>query len=269
MRFNKPVKSEYYNHCYDLEHYFPTQWEGPIHIFDDKLSEIGVYGMEGSVEPHFHIITDGYSDICIKIMKNEYYRHPSIVLKDNECKRLNDFLRSRTDCLYKKSENSIWCDIFEAWNNAGGNVGYGYYESEKMINSIPDYSTINYTGDFIISDLGFVGHMDTELGMCKIEFKRYSSIAINIICNENIIGWVDLLNKIITINCRYVERKYRNELYTIINGWLNNELSLNNMYLYNYQYIIMQWLHAGLVPSIKYQKAYYNAREFKVKYIFQ
>lgn len=266
MQFIKPGKSEYYNHCYDLEHYFPTKWNGPIHIFDDKLSEIAAYGMEGFAEPHFHIITDGYPDICVKLMTNEYYGNPSIILKDDECKRLNDFLKTRTCCIYKYSpaNSTVWSELFEAWNNGDGNVGYGYYEAEKYINNIPDYSTIHRNSDFIIPDI----EMDTELGICKIEYApNGSSITINFVHNENIIAYADMLNKTAYIDCRFVEKKYRENLYFNLNSWLYNELSLNNAYLYNYQYIIMNWLHCGFTPGFNYLYPYYDWTKLKIRFI--
>ena len=271
MQFIKPGKSEYYNHCYDLEHYFPTKWNGPIHIFDDKLSEIAVYGMEGFAEPHFHIITDGYPDICIKIMTNEYYGNPSIILNEKGCKNLNNFLRSHVDCEYRKSINSVWYDIFDLWNNAGGNVGYGYYEAEKYLNHIPDYSVIHYTPNPGIPDPGCI---DTAFGICKIGYSRIhnchdhsKTMLIDIIHGKNIIASIDIINKIVRIDCRFVKGKYRENLYFNLNDWLYNELSLRNIYIYNYQCIIMDWLHFGLISGIDYLKLYYDHSKLKTKFI--
>ena len=169
-------------------------------------------------------------------------------------------------CIYKytPANSTVWSELFETWNNGDGNVGYGYYEAEKYINNIPDYSIIHRNSDFIIPDI----EMDTELGICKIEYApNGSSITINFVHDENIIAYADMLNKTAYIDCRFVEKKYRENLYFNLNRWLYNELSLNNVYLYNYQYIIMNWLHCGYTPGINYLDPYYDWNKLKIRFI--
>ena len=64
MYYNTPthyITKKWYKY-YDL----PIYEIEPILIFPNQSSVIRVYGMEGMVEPHFHICTNGKPDICIK-----------------------------------------------------------------------------------------------------------------------------------------------------------------------------------------------------------
>lgn len=246
MDYNRPGKHNLEDLYYSLDVYCSDDF----YLFDNIPSVIKVYGMEGFVDPHIHICTDGRPDICIKLYTNEYFGRPTTILNTNQCSILNEFI------------NSHWDELIDAWDSSDGNIVYSKWES---VNTCPNYLYIELDKKVSISisdtiDLPFgIGHfsiINSNLdGICvSIDVSGYNTI------------YIGLISRIAIIKDNKIDKSFRSEIYDAINNKIRWRAPISNPYLYLYQYLIMHSMHIGMNVGNDYQKYYYDNKKIKIIY---
>lgn len=251
MDYNRPGKQNNDDLFYSLDvHEFII----PAELFPLKRSIARVYGMEGFVEPHIHICTNGYSDICIKLYKNEYFGKPTRLFDGYQCMIIDKFMHDN------------WEELNNAWDSSDGNIVYSKWETPTTCPNYIDSITIDNIFDAIIPDT-----IDLPIGNGR--FKIANPLSSGLIVNIDVLGYNSIRVNInetrgVVIVCDpKINRSFREEIYNIINNKIRWGSPINNPYLYLYQYIAMHALHVGKNNDNNYKALYYNNK--KMRFIFE